>query len=82
MRCPKGSVRISRALALKVLDWHGGQSTPTYAVGSSGFAGRCIPKPLLRRASWELRNVLQTSGKFAPRVPLERLIVALEKRSS
>jgi hypothetical protein len=60
MTCPKGNVKIGRGLALKVLDWHGGQWYPTYAVGSSGLAGRCVSKQLLFEASNELRITLRS----------------------
>ena len=55
-RCPPGSTRIGRGLALRLLDWHGGQGSMLYAAGSTGFAGHCVPKRVLFDASMELRR--------------------------
>ena len=63
MRCPVGSVKIGKRLALSILEWHGGQTAPSYAVGSSGFAGRCVAKPLVKEAARELRLVLHDISK-------------------
>jgi len=40
----------SRELALAMLDWHGGQNDPIYAVGSSWLAGRSVPSNLVEDA--------------------------------
>jgi len=80
-RCPRGSVLIGQRLALRVLDWHGGQGHPSYAVGSSGYAGRCVSKALVRQAITEFKNVLATSSKLAPKKSLARVIAALEKKA-
>lgn len=45
-----------RALGLKLLDYHGGQGTALYAVGSSWFAGRAVPIDLVEDAAAELRR--------------------------
>lgn len=45
-----------RSLALRVLEWHGGQGTPLYAVGSSWFAGRDVSRDLVEQAASELRR--------------------------
>jgi hypothetical protein len=79
-RCPRGTVRIGQRLALRVLDWHGGAGYPSYSVGSSGYAGHCVSKSLVRRAIDEFKDVLRTSGKLAARKSLERVIAALEKK--
>lgn len=46
----------SKRLGLRVLDWHGGQFTPTYAVGSSFYAGHSVPEDTLKSAIAELRH--------------------------
>jgi hypothetical protein len=43
-----------KRLGLKMLDWHGGGGTATYAAGSSLFAGRRISRELADRAASEL----------------------------
>ena len=58
-RCPVGSARIGRRLALKVLDWHGGSGEPSYAVGSSGLADHCVPKKIVFEAAMEFRRSLR-----------------------
>lgn len=88
-RCPPGSTRIGRRLALRVLDWHGGQEKPTYAVGSNGFADRCVTKDLVRRAASELNVILIAmrqgiAGRYTAREErsLSRLVGALQRRGS
>lgn len=58
-RCPKGECRLSKSEALKLLDWHGGQGTGAYALGSSSFAGRCVPVKYAEWALDELRDALR-----------------------
>ena len=88
-RCPRGSIRIGKGLALRVLNWHGGQSTAAYAVGSTGYAGRCVPRTLVRRAALELDPTLTamrrgTAGKYTKRDErhLTGVVAALLRRSS
>jgi hypothetical protein len=80
-RCPRGSVRIGKRLAFLVLDWHGGMSHPSYAVGSSGYAGHCVSKALVRQAIAEFRAVLASPSKLTARVQLQRLVASLEKKA-
>lgn len=88
-RCPHGSTRIGKRLALRVLDWHGGQSRPTYAVGSSGFADRCVSKDLVRRAASELNVTLIAirkgiAGRYTARDErgLARIVEVLRRKGS
>ncbi len=62
-RCPKGECRLSKSEALKLLDWHGGQWSGAYALGSSSFAGRCVPVKYAERALDELRDALRSPGR-------------------
>lgn len=48
----------SKRLGLRVLDWHGGQFTPTYAAGSSFYAGHSVPEETVKSAIHELRHEL------------------------
>lgn len=48
----------SKRLGLRVLDWHVGQFTPTYAVGSSFYAGNTVPEDTVKSAIRELRREL------------------------
>ncbi len=50
-------IQGSNWLALSVLDWHGGQWSPSYAVGSSWHAMREVPVPLAWEAHRELVRV-------------------------
>lgn len=40
-------------LGLKIMDWNSGQSSPTYAVGSSLFAGRKVSRDLADQVAGE-----------------------------
>lgn len=61
--CSKGSVWISRRLALRLLDWHGGQGDPIYAVGSSALnRGACLPAKLVSDAAYNLRHDLKAEN--------------------
>jgi hypothetical protein len=76
-RCTAGSVRISKSLALKLLDWHGGQGSNLYAVGSTGFAGRCIPKAHLLAAARELE--LEAHRAWPPGTQSARALAPLKR---
>lgn len=80
-KCPVGKVRLGKRLGERVLEWHGGGGQPSYAVGSSAYAGWCVPKALVRLTIQEFKDVLKTSGKLAARKSLERVVKALEKKA-
>jgi len=40
-------------LGLKIMDWNSGQASPTYAVGSSLYAGRKVPRGLADQVAAE-----------------------------
>lgn len=44
-------------LGLKVMDWNSGQASPTYAVGSSLFAGRKVLRDLADRVVSEFESL-------------------------
>ncbi len=46
-----------RELALKLLEWHGGQNSYLYSVGSSWFAGRDVPNENIDGAIDELEDL-------------------------
>src|SRR5262249_29614089 len=50
-------IQGSNWLALSILDWHGGQWSPSYAVGSSWLALREVPLLVAWEAVRELRRV-------------------------
>ena len=53
---PKGGqVKLPRAQALRLLDWHGGEETAVYALGSSSFAGHKVPMFVAENALRELK---------------------------
>lgn len=77
-RCPRGHVRLSRRLGLKLLEWHSGQTSPVYAVGSSAYAGQCVDSNLVRLAMYELRRTMREDCSDAACRNLRRLVIALE----
>lgn len=46
-----------KQLALKLLDWHGGQSSYLYSVGSSWYAGNEVPRENIEGAILELKDI-------------------------
>lgn len=66
-------------LGLRVLDFHGGQFTPTYTVGSSFYADRPIDDITLKAAISELRHLwaMRPEGDY-DNCSLKRLIRGLE----
>ena len=49
-----------KQLALKILDWHGGQWSDLYSVGSSWLAGHDVPSENISGAISELEKELAT----------------------
>lgn len=91
-RCPNGSVKIGRSLALRLLDWHGGAMTPTYAVGSLGLEGHCVSKTSIQAAVRLLRAtqaaiLVPDDSRFhrysgMEKSQLDRLIRSLARKGS
>ena len=54
-----------RELALKLLDWHGGQGSNLYSVGSSWLAGHDVPNEVIDGAISELDDELQKRKRAA-----------------
>lgn len=50
-------------VALKILDYHGGQNDPVYALGSSWLAGASVPEEIVNDAAANLRDDLEASKK-------------------
>ena len=48
-----------KELAYKLLDWHGGQWSPLYSVGSSWSAGKDVPREIVEQAIQELEDNIQ-----------------------
>lgn len=53
-----------KQLALKLLDWHGGQWSPLYSVGSSWLAGRDVPSDVIQEAIQELEDIAQKKVNY------------------
>ena len=64
-------------LGLAVLDYHGGQFTPTYALGSSLFAGVPVSRETISAGVRELRR-LWAMPEYASDKRLARIIARLE----
>jgi len=54
-----------RELALKLLDWHGGQGSNLYSVGSSWLAAHDVPNEVIDGAIFELDDELQKRKRAA-----------------
>ncbi len=54
----------SRGLASRILDWHGGQNSPLYALGSSWLAGKAVSDELVDQAILELEDIIQKRVNF------------------
>lgn len=65
-------------LALELMDWHGGQGSAAYAVGSSWHAGKKVDTDLVREAADELRSVVRQAKKR--KQPAPRGAIKLAKR--
>jgi hypothetical protein len=68
-----------RELALKILEWHGGQSDPIYAVGSSWLAELEVPKEVIESAILELRRLIDNPKFSEKKAELQDLVNALQK---
>jgi len=71
----KKSVCIDKDLARRLLDWHSGQWSALYSLGSS----QCVPEKVARDAVYELSDVLSESTLAADRRDLIDLIVEVRK---
>ncbi len=47
-------VKLTKAQALRLLDWHGGQGSAVYSLGSSSYGGHYVPIAVARKAVAEL----------------------------
>lgn len=57
-RNPSKKISGSKKMASLILQWHGGQSDPLYAVGSSWLAGRSVDDTLVENALFNIRQDL------------------------
>lgn len=53
-----------KQLALKLLDWHGGQWSGLYAVGSSWYTGHEVPMEEVQRADMELEKLINKEVNY------------------
>jgi hypothetical protein len=53
-----------KELALRLLDWHGGQSSPLYSVGSSWLAGKEVPTENIEAAIDELQTIVKKKVNY------------------
>ncbi|KKK66117.1 hypothetical protein LCGC14_2967320 [marine sediment metagenome] len=56
-------VKLTKAQALKLLDWHGGGGSAVYALGSSSFSGNTVPLSVASDAIKELTVDLRRKPK-------------------
>ncbi len=52
-------VFIPSSLAIRIMDWHGGQDSPSYAVGSTAFVDKEVPVHLVEETINEFSSVLR-----------------------
>jgi len=56
-------VKLTKAQALRLLDWHGGGGSAVYALGSSSFGGYAVSLSIARKAIKELTVDLRRKPK-------------------
>lgn len=74
---PSDMVPPDREMALRLMEWHGGQGTALYAVASSWYAGRAVRSDLVEEASTELSRT-----KDRKAIALARKLDAAMKRAA
>lgn len=57
-------VNSKKELAYKLLEWHGGQSSPLYSVGSSWVADADVPIENIEKAIQELKDNIKGQGAY------------------
>ena len=57
------SVKLTKMQASRLLDWHGGQGSAVYALGSSSHSGHGVPIAVARAAIMELEQDLKKKPK-------------------
>ena len=70
--------RDRKELALRLLEWHGGQNSPLYSVGSTWLAGKEVPVENINEAIGELEDILQKKVNY-PDTITENDIVEVKK---
>jgi len=53
----RAGVQLPENIAVRLLEWHGGQDTSTYSLGSSSLAGKAVPARIAVDAVSELRSL-------------------------
>jgi len=76
-----GLLNKDESLGAKLLEYHGGQNTALYAVGSSLYAGNEPPKELYEDAIGELDSLRTHPGMKPHRTYLTKLIGRLRRRA-
>lgn len=66
-------IKVNKAIGLKILDWHGGQNTACYSVGSCGLAGFPSEAAVILQAVIELERC-QRDARNGDRVQLDGII--------
>ena len=57
-----------KELALKLLEWHGGQASYLYSVGSSWFSEHDVPNESIEGAIFELNDELKRTKQSVNRI--------------
>lgn len=68
---------IAKREALMLMDWHGGQGSPLYSVGSRAYAGHPVDEATLERAigelqasqAWQQANRKRLGAQYDRRLP-------------
>lgn len=58
------NVDSKKELAYELLQWHGGQTSPLYSVGSSWAAGKYVPTNIIEEAIAELEDLAQAKVNY------------------
>ena len=70
----KVSFNSKKDLALKLLEWHGGQWSPLYSVGSTWLAGKEVPPNIIEDAIKELEDIVQKKVNYPDTVTEEDIL--------
>jgi len=63
-----------KELALKLLEWHGGQWSPLYSVGSTWLAGKDVPSEIIYEAIEELEDIVQKKVNYPDTISEDNII--------
>ena len=70
----KVAFNSKKDIALKLLEWHGGQWSPLYSVGSTWLAGKEVPPDIIEDAIKELEDIVQKKVNYPDTITEEDIL--------